>query len=138
MFKEFKEFALRGNALDLAVGVVIGAAVSAIVQSFVKDVFLQVIAAFIGTPDFSVYSLQISQPGDDTFIRFGMFVNAIVNLVVVAIALFLFVKIINRLMRPKGAEAHTNMRECPRCKESIPIEATRCRACTSEIDPVAA
>lgn len=137
MFKEFKEFALRGNALDLAVGVVIGAAISAIVQSFVRDIFMQTIAAFVGTPDLSGYALRISQPGPDTLIGVGMFLNTIINLLVVALALFLFVKAINRLLRPKGAEAHTTVRECPRCKESIPIEASRCRACTSEVEPVA-
>lgn len=129
MLKEFRAFAMRGNALDLAVGVVIGAAFGTIVNSLVKDVMLQLVASVFGQPDFSAYSVHIR----DTAIRLGAFANAVVNFMIVAFALFLFVKAMNRVLTPKGAEPQVEIRECPYCLEAIPKAATRCRACTSDV-----
>jgi large conductance mechanosensitive channel len=132
MFKEFKAFALRGNALDLAVGIVIGAAFTAIVNSLVNDVIMNLVGAIGDQPDFSTYAVHVGQ----STIRYGSFVNAIVNFLIVAFALFLFVRTMNRVLRPKGAEEAPDIKECPYCKERIPASATRCRACTSEVAEV--
>lgn len=129
MFKEFKAFALRGNALDLAVGIVIGAAFTAIVNSLVDDVIMNLVGAIGKQPDFGTYFVRVG----NAKIRYGSFVNSIVNFLIVAFALFLFVRMINRVMRPKGAEEAPDIKECPYCKERIPVAATRCRACTSEL-----
>jgi large conductance mechanosensitive channel len=133
MFKEFKAFALRGNALDLAVGIVIGAAFTGIVNSLVNDVIMNLVGAIGDEPDFSSYVVHVGASS----IRYGRFVNAIVNFLIVAFALFLFVRTINRVLRPKGAEPESDVRECPYCKEPIHIAATRCRACTSEVVAIA-
>lgn len=131
MLKEFKAFALRGNALDLAVGVVLGIAFGAVVNSLVGDVIMNLIAAVGDQPDFTGYVLDFG----GAEIRYGSLVGAIVNFLIVSFALFLFVKALNKLLRPKGAEETPEVRECPYCKESIPASASRCRACTSELQP---
>lgn len=131
MFKEFKAFALRGNALDLAVGVVLGIAFGAVVNSLVNDVIMNLIAAIGDQPDFTGYALSLGGAN----VRYGNFVNAVVNFLIVAFALFMLVRVLNRVLRPKGAEETSDMRECPYCKASIPSSASRCQACTSEVEP---
>lgn len=128
MLKEFKSFALRGNVLDLAVGFIMGAAFNAVVSSLVEDVMMNVIATIVGKPDFS--ELRAGA------VRYGSFLTALVNFLLVALALFLMVKVINRVMRPKGAAPEPpTIRECPYCMSAIPLKATRCSACTSEVKP---
>lgn len=135
MFKEFKEFALRGNVLDLAVGIIIGAAFTTVVNSLVEDVLMQAIAAIIGEPDFSSLKFRAG----DGVILYGSFLTAVVNFLIVALVLFLLLKAINRLLRPKGAPKETpDIRQCPYCKLNIPITATKCQGCTSDLEPVAA
>ncbi len=145
MFKEFKEFAIKGNALDLAIGVVIGAAFSAIVNSLVKDIIMPVAGLVLGKVDFVnlfVVMREGSTPGPyatldaaakagAVTLNYGVFVNAIVTFVIVAFVLFLIVKAMNRLRREPPPEPNT--KECPYCKTEIAIAATKCPACTSEV-----
>lgn len=135
MFKEFKKFALRGNVLDLAVGVIIGVAFGAIVDSLAKDVLMNLIAGVVGKPDFSRLTFGVG----DGVVRYGTTLTAVLNFLLIAYALFWIVKGINRLLEPRGASAEpSTLRECPYCRTTIPVEATRCSACTSEVEPLAA
>lgn len=129
MWKEFKTFALRGNVVDLAVGVVIGAAFGTVVTSFVNDVLMQLIAAFGDAPDFSAYTVTLGQ----ATIRYGSFVNAIVSFLIVAFALFLVIKGINRVFREKETDEPDDVKSCPYCLTDVPDAATRCPACTSKL-----
>ena len=132
MLKEFKAFALRGNVLDLAVGVVLGVAFGAVVNSVVGDLIMPLIAALVGQPDFNglVWTIR------ETPVRYGAFLTALVNFVLVAFAVFLLIKAINRLQGVRPEESKN--RECPHCLSSIPKSASRCSACTSEVTPEAA
>ena len=132
MLKEFEEFAMRGNVLDLAVGVVIGAAFTSIVDAFVKEIFGPIIAAVGGVADFADLTLSI---GSIT-IKYGIVINAIINFLLVVIAVFAIVKSINKMnsigKKEEAVEATT--KECPHCLSEIPIKATRCPNCTSELE----
>ncbi len=127
MLDEFKAFINRGNVLDLAVAVIIGAAFGAVVNSFVKDILMQIIAAIFGQPDFSSLTFNIG----NGIIAYGSFINALINFLVVAFSIFLVLKAYNR-MRP-ATPAVTNTKECPYCLSTIPLGATRCPECTSEL-----
>lgn len=145
MFKEFKEFAIKGNAMDLAIGVVIGAAFTAIVNSLVKDIIMPVVGLLLGKVDFVnlfVVMREGSTPGPyatldaaakagAVTLNYGVFVNAIVTFLIVAFVLFLIVKAMNRLRREPAPEPNT--KECPYCKTEIALAATKCPACTSEV-----
>ena len=126
MFKEFKEFAIKGSAIDLAVGVIIGAAFTTIVNSIVNDLFNPIISLITGRVDLSNWTIGL--PGDPA-IRIGSFVNASINFVIVAFVVFLVVKQINRFRKPGEAK----MRECPFCKSEIAVKASRCPHCTSSL-----
>ncbi|MDL2311164.1 large conductance mechanosensitive channel protein MscL, partial [Peptostreptococcaceae bacterium OttesenSCG-928-C18] len=130
MLKEFKEFAMRGNVMDLAIGVVIGAAFTSIVDAFVKEIFGPIIAAVGGAANFS--ELQVSL-GSIT-IKYGIVINAIINFLLVAIAVFLIVKVINKMNGSKKEEVEKTTKQCPYCLSEIPIKATRCPSCTSELE----
>jgi large conductance mechanosensitive channel len=133
VIKEFKEFAFRGNMLDLAIGVVIGAAFGAVVNSFAQDVLMNLVASFFGKPDYSQMTWEV---GKGT-VAYGKFLTAALSFLLVAFALFFVVKAINRVMGPKDAPSDPpNRRECPYCGTSIPVVATRCLACTSQVEPV--
>jgi large conductance mechanosensitive channel len=132
MWKEFKEFAFRGNVLELAVAVILGLAFGAVITSLVNDVLMNLIAAAIGQPDFS----QLTFTVNEAVIRYGAFLNALVNFLLVALALFLVVKAVNRATR-KPADEEPTVRECPFCLSTIPARASRCSACTTQIQPVA-
>jgi large conductance mechanosensitive channel len=129
MLQEFKKFALRGNVVELAVAVILGLAFNAVIQSLVDDVLMNLIAAAVGQPDFSRLTFTLG----DAVIRYGDFITALVNFVLVAFALFLVVKAMNRLAGKQ--DEPPKMAECPFCKTSIPVNATRCSACTSELQP---
>jgi large conductance mechanosensitive channel len=144
MLKEFKEFAMRGNVLDMAVGIIIGAAFGTIVTSFVNDVLMPPIGLLLGRVDFS--SLFITLRGDQfatlaqakaagaTTINYGVFINTLINFLIVAFAVFLLIRQVNRLRRqPEPAPAAPTTKECPYCFASISIKATRCAHCTSEL-----
>lgn len=128
MFKEFKEFAIKGSALDLAVGVVIGAAFTSIVNSLVSDIFNPIIGIFAGFVDLSRWTIGL--PGESV-LRFGSFLNAVINFLIVSFAVFLMVKQINRFKRKKQEALST--KECQFCKSVINLNALRCPECTSEL-----
>jgi large conductance mechanosensitive channel len=147
MFKEFKEFAVKGNAFDLAVGVIIGAAFGSIVASLVKDIIMPPISVLTGGLDFSnkFVVLKAGKDGADSFTNiadavkagavtwnYGNFLTLIVNFVIVAFAIFLVVRAFNRMKRPKPGEPPVS-KDCPACTMTIPIKATRCPHCTSEM-----
>lgn len=150
MFKEFKEFAVKGNVVDMAVGIIIGAAFGAIVKSLVDDVIMPPIGLILGNVDFSnLYlllrdgavagpyaSLAEAKKAGAVTLNYGLFANAVVSFLIVAFAVFLLVRAINRLKReetsaPAPVEAAT--KECPYCCSAVPIKASRCPHCTSEL-----
>lgn len=129
MLKEFQEFAVKGNAIDMAVGIVIGAAFGKIVTSLVNDVIMPPIGLLLGRMDFSGLVVQLNEK---TAVKYGMFINTVLDFVIVAFAIFLVVKQINRLKKtPPPADPTT--KECPQCCSMIPIKALRCPHCTSEL-----
>ena len=129
MLKEFKEFAMKGNVIDMAVGIVIGAAFGKIVTSLVNDIVMPPIGLLLGKVDFSSLVFQFNEK---TAIKYGVFINNVLDFVIVAFAIFLVVKQINRLKKaPPPADPTT--KDCPKCCSSIPIKATRCPHCTSEL-----
>lgn len=147
MWKEFKEFAVKGNALDLAVGVIVGAAFGAIVSSLVKDVIMPPISVLTGGLDFSnkFVVLKAAKDGSVAFNtpadalkagaitwNYGNFITLVINFVIVAFAIFLLVRGINRMKRPHP-QAEPVVKDCPACTMSIPIKATRCPHCTTEL-----
>lgn len=130
LIKEFREFALKGPVLDLAVAFLLGVAFNAVVQSLVNDVLLNLVAALFGQPSFSDLALHLG----DGEISYGAFFTALVNFLLVAAVLFAVVKATNRLRRPAGAPTEPPAtRSCPYCLTAIPVAATRCSACTSEV-----
>ena len=142
MFKEFKEFAMRGSVLDLAVGVIIGAAFGKIVASLVDDIIMPPIGRLIGGVDFSNLFVNLKEgPHYDTIAaakaagmptwNYGVFINNIINFLIIAFAIFLVVRIVNRWM-PKPA-APVTTKDCPYCAMAIPIAAKKCGHCTSAI-----
>ena len=148
MFKEFKEFAMRGNVLDLAVGVIIGAAFGAVVTSLVSDIIMPPIGKIMGGLDFKDFfvvlgggaykSLDEAKKAGVPVIAYGNFINTIVNFVIVAFAVFLLVKQVNRFRRPAPAPASPATKECRFCGMNIPLKAVRCPQCTSELSEAAA
>lgn len=145
MFKEFKEFAMRGNVVDLAVGIIIGAAFGKIVSSLVGDIVMPPIGKLMGGVNFSdlfisldsektagISSLAKAQEAGAAVIAYGAFINTVIDFVIVAFCIFLLVKTINRMKRPSEAGPAT-IKECPFCLSTIPVKATRCAHCTSEI-----
>jgi large conductance mechanosensitive channel len=130
MLKEFREFAMRGNVMDLAVGVIIGAAFTKIVTSLVDNILTPLIGLLLGKKGLAAYQVAIG----DTAITYGAFIQSILDFIIVAFVVFLLVKTMNRLQRPaQEAETASQMKDCPRCLSSIPLLATRCPHCTSEM-----
>ncbi len=151
ILNEFKEFAVKGNAVDLAVGVIIGAAFGAIVNSLVKDVVMPPISLLSGGLDFSnkFIILRAAKDGSTAFNtpadaakagaitwNYGNFITIVINFLIVAAAIFLVIRIINQLRHP--AEKAPDTKDCPACAMKIPIKATRCPHCTSDLSEVAA
>ena len=145
MLKEFKEFAMRGNVLDMAVGIIIGAAFGQIVTSFVQDILMPPIGRLLGHVDFSNLFVSLSETHYDTIaaakaagaatLNYGLFLNTVINFLIVAFAVFLLVRQVNRLTtKPAPAPAPTT-HECPYCLSAVPIKATKCAHCTSELRP---
>jgi large conductance mechanosensitive channel len=128
-FAEFKEFAERGNAIDMAVGVIAGAAMNSVVNSLVKDIIMPPIGMMLGNMDMSAIAIRIS---DTTTIGIGLFMNSLVSFILTMFAVFLFVRVMNKL---RTAEAATT-RECPYCKTQISVDATKCPNCCSAVKPV--
>ena len=137
MLKEFKEFAMRGNVVDLAVGVIIGAAFGKIVTSLVTDVLMPPIGLLVGNVDFSELAIKLSSPignAKPVTVQYGKFINNVIDFVIVAFCVFLVVKGMNALKRsePHPAPAPTE-KSCPQCFMVVPIQAKRCGHCTSTI-----
>ena len=142
MLKEFKEFAMRGNAIDMAVGIVIGAAFGRIVSSLVADIIMPPIGLLLGRVDFSNLFINLSGQHYDSLadakkagvavISYGAFLNTVIEFLIVAFAIFLLVRQINRFQKPAPAPAPST-KECPYCASTIPLKAVRCPNCTSEL-----
>lgn len=144
MLKEFREFAMRGNVIDLAVGVIMGAAFGAIVTSLVNDVIMPPVGLLVGGIDFKDFFIALNgqtyrtlaeaKAAGAPLIAYGVFLNAVFNFLIVALCVFMLVKQVNRLKRTEpAAPADPVTKECPFCANSIPIKATRCGFCTSEL-----
>ncbi|MGD0918825.1 MAG: large-conductance mechanosensitive channel protein MscL [Thermodesulfobacteriota bacterium] len=148
MLKEFKEFAMRGNVIDMAVGILIGAAFGGVVNSFVSDVIMPPIGLLLGKVDFAnLYiilkegtvagpftSLVEAKKAGAVAISYGVFINTIINFLILAFVVFLFIRNINKLRRTEVAPpAVPTTKECTYCFSTIPIKATRCPNCTSEL-----
>jgi large conductance mechanosensitive channel len=148
MLKEFKEFVLRGNVVDMAVGIIIGAAFGTIVASLVNDIIMPPIGLLLGGVDFAnlfmllkagspagpYASLADAQAAGAVTINYGVFINAVISFLIVALVMFLLIRSINRLRREEEAPpAEPTTKECPYCLSTIPIKATLCAFCTSEL-----
>ena len=129
MLREFKEFALKGNLLDLAIAFVLGVAFAAVVNSLVDDVIMNIVAALIGKPDFSDLTFSIG----DGVIRYGSFLTALATFLIIAYVLFLIVKAVQTVTPPRKASE----RDCPHCLSSIPIGAGTCAFCTKDVQAAA-
>jgi large conductance mechanosensitive channel len=143
MLKEFKEFALRGNVVDLAIGVIIGSAFGKIVTSLVSDVIMPPIGLLLGKVDFSNLFINLSggdyatlaeaQEAGAVTINYGAFLNTIIDFLIVAFIIFLLIRQMNKLQKKEEKPAEPTTKECPYCFTAIPIKAKRCPACTSEL-----
>ena len=142
MVKEFKEFIMRGNVMDMAVGVIVGGAFGAIVNSLVNDVIMPVISLATGKVDFSnlfvsldgtkYATLAEAQEAGGSVFAYGNFIQAVIEFLIIALCIFLMVKCVNKLRKPEPEAAPTT-KVCPFCKNEVPLEATRCGFCTSEL-----
>jgi large conductance mechanosensitive channel len=144
MLKEFKEFAMKGNVLDMAVGIIIGAAFGKIITSFVSDILMPPLGLLLGNTDFSSLFINLSgheyptvaaakEAGAAT-INYGIFINTIIDFIIVAFAIFLLVRQVNKMKR-QPPPAAPDSKSCPFCVTSIPIKASRCPHCTSQLNP---
>jgi large conductance mechanosensitive channel len=139
MLKEFKEFAMRGNVMDMAVGIIIGAAFGKIVSSLVSDIIMPPIGKLMGGVDFSNLFLSLSggqhasldaaKAAGAATINYGLFINTIIDFIIVAFAIFILVKAINKAKRKEAPPAPPSTKPCPECLMEIPIKATRCGHC---------
>jgi large conductance mechanosensitive channel len=145
MFKEFKEFAMKGNVMDLAVGVIIGAAFGKIVTSLINDVIMPLVGLPLGKVDFANLFLNLSGGAYPTLaearkagaatLNYGLFINTLIDFLIIALVIFLMVKWVNKLRKPAPAgSAAPTTKECPYCFTMIPIKAVRCPACTSQLN----
>lgn len=143
MLKEFKEFAMRGNVVDLAVGVIIGAAFGKIVASLVEDVIMPPIGRLLGHVDFSGLFINLSDKSYETLaaakaagaptLNYGIFLNSVINFLIVAFAVFLVVRQVNRWTKKPEAPTPPTTRDCPQCAMTIPLAAKRCGHCTVQL-----
>ena len=142
MLKEFRDFAMKGNVLDMAIGIIIGAAFGKIVTSFVGDVLMPPLGVLLGKVDFSNLFVNLSGTAYATLadakkagaatLNYGLFVNTVIDFLIVAFVIFLLVKQVNRLKREQPAAAPST-KECPYCMAAIPVKASRCGHCTSQL-----
>ncbi|HOJ34015.1 MAG TPA: large conductance mechanosensitive channel protein MscL [Candidatus Hydrogenedentes bacterium] len=147
MLKEFKEFALRGNAIDMAIGIIVGGAFGTIVKSLVDDVLMPPLGVLIGGIDFSNFflilkngnppgpylSLNDAKAAGATTLNYGLFLNHLVSFLIVSFAVFLLVKMLNTIHKKEKTAAAIVTKECPFCASTIPIKASRCPHCTSDL-----
>ena len=148
MLKEFKEFAIRGNVVDMAIGIIIGGAFGTIVKSLVSDILMPPLGLLLGGVDFSNFflvlkkgatvgpytSLADTQAAGAVTINYGLFLNTVISFLIVAFAVFMLIKKINKVRKQEEVQtSESTTRDCPFCFSAIPIKATRCPFCTSEI-----
>jgi len=143
VLKEFKEFAIKGNVLDLAVAVVIGAAFAKIINSFVDDILMPPIGILIGKHDISSYFITLSPGHYETLaqakaagaatLNYGVFLGTLVNFLIIALAIFLAIRQINAMTRKPVERTTPTLRDCPQCLSPVPIKATRCKFCTQPV-----
>lgn len=148
MFKEFKDFAMRGNVIDMAVGIIIGASFGAIIKSLVADILMPPIGLLLGDVDFAnlfivmregvspgpYLSLALAQEAGAVTLNYGLFINTIISFLIVAFLVFLLIRSINRLKKEEeAAPAEPTTKECLYCMTTIPVKAVRCPHCTSEL-----
>jgi large conductance mechanosensitive channel len=150
MLKEFKEFAMRGNVVDMAVGIIIGAAFGTIIKSLVADIIMPPIGLLLGNVDFANLFLMLkagnpagpylavaeAQKAGAVTINYGAFINTIISFIIVAFAVFFLIRSLNRLQKPAAAPVPPATKECPYCLSAIPVKASRCAHCTSELKVV--
>jgi large conductance mechanosensitive channel len=146
MLKEFKEFAVKGNVVDMAVGIIIGVAFGGIISSLVKDILMPPLGFVLGNVDFSdlfivltpgnattaITSMAMAKEAGAVTINYGVFINTIINFIIIAFAMFMIIRMMNRLGGPKK-EAVPTTKDCPFCFSKIPLAATRCPNCTSQL-----
>lgn len=143
LLKEFKEFALKGNVIDLAVAVVIGGAFAKIITSFVNDILMPPVGILLGKRDFADYFINLSGGHYETLaaakaagaatINWGLFANTVVDFLLVALAMFIAIRQMNKLSRKPAEKTTPNMRDCPQCLSPIPAAAQRCKFCTQAV-----
>lgn len=134
MLKEFREFAMRGNVVDMAVGVIIGVAFGKIITSLVNDIIMPPIGLLLGGADFNSLKIDLGNARGTqqiAAVKYGAFVNTIIDFLIVALAIFFLLKVINAFM----TRAKTTTKECPECLSTIPINAKRCKCCTASLPP---
>ena len=131
MLKEFRDFAMRGNVLDLAVAVIIGGAFGKIVTSLVDDIIMPLVGLLIGGIDFKSLAFTVGSAK----VTYGAFIQNVVDFLIIAFVIFLIIRTMNRFKKPAPAAALTT-KECPRCFTAIPLKATRCPNCTSELETI--
>ncbi len=149
MLKEFKKFVIRGNMIDLAVGMIIGSAFTGLVNSLVNDIFMPALSLITGKIDFNnlfvaldgkeYATIDAAKEAGVACLAYGKFISGIINFILMAFVVFLFVKVVNKLREPKKKEeapAAPTTKVCPYCKSTIAIDATRCPSCTSELEVV--
>jgi large conductance mechanosensitive channel len=144
--KEFKEFALKGNVVDLAIGVIIGAAFGRIITSLVDDILMPILGVLVGRRDFSNLFVTLSGGPYETLaaakeagaatLNYGLFLNAIVQFLIIALAIFIAIRQMNRLIRKPAQQVTPTMRDCPECLGPIPREARRCRFCAEPLPAI--
>jgi large conductance mechanosensitive channel len=143
MFKEFKEFAMRGNVLDMAIGIIIGAAFGKIITILVNEVLMPPLGLLLGNVDFSNLFINLSKDSYSSLaaakaagaptINYGLFLNSIIDFVIVAFVIFLLIKQVNRFKAKPAPAAAPTTKECPHCLSAIPIKATKCAYCGSDL-----
>ena len=147
MLKEFKEFAIKGNMIDMAVGIIIGGAFNSLVSTLVNDVIMPLLSVLTGKIDFSNIFFAMDGKHYDTLsavpegvatVNIGVFISGVINFIIMAFVVFMIVKMINKIREPKGkpAPAASTTKKCPYCRSEIAIEATRCPHCTSVLDVI--
>ncbi len=130
---EFKKFIARGNVMDMAVGIIIGGAFTAIVTSLVNDIIMPVLSLIVGGFDFNALCIVLGEGEGAATLNYGAFIAAVINFLLISFVIFLLIRTINKMTAKKEEPAAPTTKECPFCREQIAIEATRCPHCTSEL-----
>ncbi len=133
MWKEFREFAFKGNVIDLAVGVMIGAAFGKIVTSLVNDIFTPILSLITGKIDLTQLAVRFGEGDTAASLNYGLFIQSVIDFLLMALCIFLFVKLITKLRKPEPVHEKPAPRKCPFCMSEIDKEATRCPHCTSQL-----